>query len=85
MFHHVAQETKADTLWKKLQDLYERRTAQNKAFLVKRLVNLIYKEGSSMFEHLSEFQDVVNQLTNLEIDFGDKLQPCLLLGTFPDS
>ena len=85
VFHHVAQETKADALWKKLQDLYERRTPQNKALLVKRLVNLRYKEGSSMSEHLSEFQDVVNQLTNLEIDLGDELQSCLLLGTLPDS
>jgi len=85
VFHHVAQETRADTLWKKLQDLYERKTPQNKALLVKRLVNLRYKEGSNMAEHLSEFQDVVNQLTNLEIDLGDELQSCLLLGTLPDS
>lgn len=31
-----------------------------KFFLVKRLVNLRYKEGNNISEHLSEFQDVVN-------------------------
>jgi hypothetical protein len=26
VFHHVSQKTKADTLWKKLESLYERKT-----------------------------------------------------------
>lgn len=31
VFHHVAQETVACTLWKKLESMYERKTAQNKS------------------------------------------------------
>ena len=34
VFHHVAQEVNAQSLWQKLKSLYERKTAQNKAFLI---------------------------------------------------
>ena len=33
---------------------------QNKAFVARKLVNLKLKEGRSVAEHLSEFQDLVN-------------------------
>ena len=45
---------------KKLKGLYERKTTQNKAFVARKLVNLKIKEGRSIVEHLSEFQDLVN-------------------------
>ena len=61
VFHHVANETSAHELWKKLESLHERRTTQNKIFLIQRLVNLKYKEERPISEHLSEFQYLVNQ------------------------
>ena len=60
VFHHVSQETNAKALWEKLNGLYERKIAQNKAFVARKLVNLKLKEGRSIAEHLSEFQDLVN-------------------------
>ena len=60
VFHHVSQETNAEALWEKLNGLYERKIAQNKAFVARKLVNLKLKEGRSVAEHLSEFQDLVN-------------------------
>ena len=60
VFHHVSQETNAEALWEKLKGLYERKTAQNKVFVARKLVNLKLKEGRSIAEHLSEFQDLVN-------------------------
>ncbi|XP_020243625.1 uncharacterized protein LOC109821878 [Asparagus officinalis] len=44
MFHHVSGETNAKSLWKKFEDLYEKKTAENKTFIMKRLVNLKFKE-----------------------------------------
>lgn len=38
-----------------------------------------------MSEHMKDFQDIVNQLSNLQIVLEDELQACLLLGTLPDS
>ena len=34
VFHLVSMETSAESLWKKLESLYERKTASNKAFLI---------------------------------------------------
>ena len=48
VFHHVAKEADAYSLWQKLESLYERKTTQKKAFIIKRLVNLKYKDGNSV-------------------------------------
>ena len=85
VFHHVAKETKADVMWRKLESIYEQPTPQNKANLMKRLVNLKYKEGRSIAEHTSEFQGLVNQLTTMNISLDDELQALLLLSSLPDS
>ena len=55
VFHHVSQETNAKALWEKLKGLYERKIAQNKAFVARKLVNLKLKEGKSVAEDFSEF------------------------------
>ena len=45
VFHHVSTEINAKTLWEKLESLYERKTAQNKVFYIRKLVNMKYKKG----------------------------------------
>ena len=85
MYHHVAKESKADVLWRKLETIYEQPAAQNKANLTKRLVNLKYIEGRSITEHTSEFQGLVDQLTTIMIILDDELQTRLLLSSLPDS
>ena len=85
MFHHVSQETKVDTVWKKLESLYEWKTTQNKAFAIRKLAHLKLKEGRSVAEHLSEFQDLVIQLTRMNLVEDDELQALLLLSSLPDS
>ena len=53
VYHHVENETFAHTLWIKNEELYERKTGGNKAFLIRKLINLKFKEGTSIMEHLS--------------------------------
>lgn len=55
VFHHVSNETSTSSLWEKLEDLYERTTADNKICLIKKLVNLKFKE-SRVAEHPNETQ-----------------------------
>ena len=74
----MSQETTIETFWEKLRSLYEKKTAQNKAFIARKLVNLKLKEGKSIAEHLSEFQDLVNQMVT-------KLQVLLLLSSLLDN
>ena len=81
----MSQETNAEALWEKLRSLYERKTAQNKAFIARKLVNLKLKEGKSIAEHLSEFQDLVNQMVTMNLIIDDELQVLLFLSSLPNS
>ena len=85
VFHHVSQETNAEDLWEKLRSLYKRKTAQNKAFIARKLVNLKLKEGKSIAKHLSEFQDLVNQMVTMKLIIDDELQALLFLSSLPNS
>ncbi|KZV49462.1 hypothetical protein F511_28785 [Dorcoceras hygrometricum] len=79
VFHHVAQETDAYALWKKLEEMYQAKTARNKALLMRRSVNMKLKNGTSVAEHTSEYQSLVNQLSSVEMPLGDEMQALLLL------
>ncbi|KAA8515033.1 hypothetical protein F0562_018180 [Nyssa sinensis] len=85
VFSHVSNETDAQVLWKKLEARYEQKTATNKAFLIRKLVNMKFKEGGSIEDHLNEFQSVVNQLATMKMVIEDELQALLLLSSLPDS
>ena len=52
----MTNETNAYNLWKKLESLFEQKTARNKIFLLKKLVNMKLKEGTLMKDHLNAFQ-----------------------------
>lgn len=63
----VAKEIDAYKLWKKVEKTYAQPSAQNVANLIRRLVTLKYKDGSSMSEHINEFEGVANQLSIMKI------------------
>ncbi|KAF7149825.1 hypothetical protein RHSIM_Rhsim02G0089300 [Rhododendron simsii] len=84
VFHHVAQETDAYTLWTKLEGMYQSKTSRNKALLMRRLVNLKLKSGNSVAVHSSEFQNLVNQLASVGMKLDDELDALLLLSSLPD-
>ncbi|KAJ0086303.1 hypothetical protein Patl1_08345 [Pistacia atlantica] len=54
--NHIANETHARTLWYKLETFYASKTRNNKLFLLKQAMNLRYKEGSFILDHLNECQ-----------------------------
>ncbi|KAL4561013.1 hypothetical protein LXL04_033173 [Taraxacum kok-saghyz] len=85
VFHHVSQETDAYKLWKKLENMYQAKTARNKTLLMRRLVNHKLRSGTSITEHTSQFQDLVNQLGAAEWVLKDEEQAILLLCSLPDN
>jgi hypothetical protein len=85
IFYHVSTESTTKSLWMKLHDLYERKTAVNKIFLIRQLVNMKFKEGSLVAKHLNEMQNVVNQLASMKMSLSDELQAILLLHSLPES
>ena len=85
VYHHVVKEFKTGVLWRKLETIYEQLAAQNRVNMMKKLVNLKYKEGRNITERTSEFQGLVNQLTTMKIILDDELQALLLLSYLPDN
>ena len=83
--NHISDENDAYTLWNKLDELYARKTGGNKLYLIKKLMNLKYKEGSPITDHLNEMQGIINQLASMKISFEEEVQALWLLGTLPDS
>ena len=54
-YYNAAQEKTTHSLWKKLEKLYETKNVNNKAFLMKKLVNLKYVDGNPVANHLNDF------------------------------
>jgi len=48
-------------------------------------MNLRYKEGKSISDHLSEFQGCFDQLSSMGVKFEDEILGLWLLNTLPDS
>ena len=53
--------------------------------MIRRLVNLKYKDGNSFTEHLSNFQGLLNELSTMKLKLDDEVQALLLLSFLPDS
>ncbi|GFS37296.1 hypothetical protein Acr_00g0051210 [Actinidia rufa] len=78
------EETSAYELWTKLEKMYQAKTSLNKAILMRRLVNLKLQRGT-VAEHMSEFQNLVNQLASIDLHFDNEMQALLLLSSLLES
>ncbi|WKA06698.1 hypothetical protein VitviT2T_024587 [Vitis vinifera] len=85
VLNHVSEEKHARSLWNKLEQLYARKTGNNKLFLIKKMMSLKYQDGTPMTDHLNTFQGIINQLAGMNIKFEEEVQGLWLLGTLPDS
>ncbi|MCO5591028.1 hypothetical protein L7F22_045004 [Adiantum nelumboides] len=65
---------------------WESKSASNKVFLMKNLMKLCMKEGSTVFGHLNEFNSLFSQLTSQGFsEFDDELKSIFLLCSLPNS
>lgn len=85
VLHHIENEINARSLWLKLEQLFARKTGNNKMYMIKKLLELRYQEGTPMTDHLNAFQGLLNKLSDMGIKFDDEIHGLWLLGTLPDS
>ena len=85
VIHHVEEETTAIGVWKKLDEMYSGKTSGSKVQLIKKLSSMKYVDGTSIAEHLNEFQNVLIQLKQLKINFGDEVEALFVLSSLPES
>ena len=85
VLNHVSEEKNAQSLQNKLEQLYARKTGNNKLFMIKKMISLKYQDGTLMTDHLNTFQGIINQLAGMNIKFEEEVQGLWLLGTLPNS
>ena len=73
ILNHICDVEDARSLWKKLEELYARKEGVNKMLLIKKLMHLRYKEGSTIADHINDFQGIINQLNRVSINFKDEV------------
>ncbi|MCO5609298.1 hypothetical protein L7F22_063524 [Adiantum nelumboides] len=71
--------TAAFELWESLCSAWNGKSASNKVFLMKKLMRLSMKEGSSVSSHLNEFNALYLQQTSKGLNFDDKIKSIFLL------
>ena len=81
----MAGEKTSIDLWKKLHDLYEKNTTSNKVYFMKTLYNLKMEEGTSVAEHLNEFNIMTSQFASVKIVLDDEIRAILLMCSMPDN
>jgi hypothetical protein len=53
--------------------------------MIRRLVNLKFKDGQSVTKHLSNFHELLNELSTMKLVLDDEVQALLMLSSLPDS
>lgn len=72
-------------LWAKIEFSYSSKSGNNKLYLLKSFTSLRYKEGTSISDHLNEFQGLLDQMSGMGIKFDDELLGLFLLLSLPES
>lgn len=58
--------------------MYEKPSAVNKVYLMRRLFYLKMSDGCSAAEHINEFNSILSQLCSVEIKFDDEVRALIL-------
>lgn len=72
VYNNIAKETQARTLWEKIKSF--------ELCFLSCLINLRYKESSSLSNHLDEFQGLLDQLSGMNINFDDEILELYIFG-----
>ncbi|GJV12522.1 retrotransposon protein, putative, ty1-copia subclass [Tanacetum coccineum] len=70
-------------VWLKLETLYMTKSLANKLYLKKTLFTFYMHSSKKLFEHIDEFNKLIGDLTNIDVDIDDKDQALMLLTSLP--
>ena len=83
--HNVVKEKTIVDLMKALSSMYEKPSANNKVYLMRKLFNLRKEKSTFVVQHLNEFNTITNQLSTVGIEFDDEVRALILLDSLPNS
>ena len=79
VLREVSKEKSAAAIWLKLEGLYMTKSLANRLHSKQKLYTFKMKPGSSIEDHLDEFNKIILDLENIEIKVEDEDQALLLL------
>ncbi|MCO5592529.1 hypothetical protein L7F22_046532 [Adiantum nelumboides] len=79
IFFTIMDKTSVFKLWDSLCLAWDGKSASNKVFLMKKVICLSMKEGSSASSHLNELNAFYLQLTLKGLNFADEMKAIFLL------
>ena len=57
--------------------MYKKPSTSSKFYLMKKLFKMNMNDGSSVQDHVNEFNTITNQLTSIKIEFEDEIRDFL--------
>ena len=79
MDFNISKEKTIEGVMSALSKLYEKPSASNKVFLMKRLFNMKMSEGGYVSDHLNEFNTLTSQPSSVKVNFDDESRALLIL------
>ncbi|KAH9682681.1 hypothetical protein KPL71_027445 [Citrus sinensis] len=85
VLREVGDQTTAAGLWKKLEDLYTKKSLTKRLCTKKRLYTLQMEEGNSLATHIDNFNRIILDLEDINVSLEDEDNAIILLSSLPPS
>ncbi|GKB01141.1 hypothetical protein Tco_0829185 [Tanacetum coccineum] len=85
VLREVTKETTVVGIWMKLTSLYMTKSLANRVYLKKKLYTYYMSLGTKLGDHIYEFNKLILDLVNIDIEIEDKDQALMLLTSLPSS
>ncbi|GKC13017.1 hypothetical protein Tco_1009799 [Tanacetum coccineum] len=85
VLREVNKEDSAAGVWLKLETLCMTKSLANKLYLKKKLFTFYMDSGKKLSEHIDEFNKLIGDLANIDVDIDDEDQTLMLLTSLPSS
>ncbi|KAH9648407.1 hypothetical protein KPL70_025572 [Citrus sinensis] len=85
VLREVAKERTASGLWAKLEELFLKKSLAKRLYMKRKLYTFSMKEGTTMKDHLDEFNKLILDLENVNVMLEDEDRALILLSSLPDS
>ena len=82
---NVSGKKKTKDLMTTLSKMYEKPSASNNVFLMKKLFNLKMADSGSVAGHFNEFNKLTSQLELVENNFKDEIRVLVMLSSLPEA
>lgn len=83
VLREVSKEITAAGIWSKLEGLYMTKSLANRLYLKKRLYMFKMTSGKSLEDHIDEFNKIVLDLENIEVEIDEEDRVIIFLSSLP--